>query len=192
MANSDLYFTCEICIEPVNINKKFKHNNGNCKDNFCTDCICKYVEANMVQSNNANIKCPVLGCRLPLNPLSCRPILPTHLFDKWCELLCGQTVLQKYELSQRCYCPYPDCSALVLNECGDNPTESTCPNCKRQICFQCKSPWHPGALVVDMLCNESVAAQLSDADVVIDFAMYAEPENRLVAISTSTMKEVSC
>ncbi|OMO88666.1 hypothetical protein CCACVL1_08280 [Corchorus capsularis] len=25
MANSDLYFTCEICIEPVNINKKFKN-----------------------------------------------------------------------------------------------------------------------------------------------------------------------
>ncbi|OMO86256.1 Zinc finger, C6HC-type [Corchorus olitorius] len=139
----DSDFTCEICIEPIEANNKF-NNNGLCKHNFCSDCIAKHVEEKVTGLKMANIDCPDLDCKFPLDPLSCRPILSKPVFDQWCELLCGETLLQKYELSQRCYCPYPDCAALVVNECNNKPRKSTCPSCKKSFCFQCQSPWHAG------------------------------------------------
>ncbi|XWS35318.1 hypothetical protein CRYUN_Cryun21dG0115600 [Craigia yunnanensis] len=139
----DSDFTCEICIEPFSADNKFK-NSSMCKHSFCSDCIAKYIEAKVVEFNIANINCPALDCKFLLDPLSCRPILSNQLFDKWCELLCHATVLEYYEHGRRCYCPYRDCSALVLNECNDKVTKSTCPNCKNNFCFQCKSSWHAG------------------------------------------------
>ncbi|OMP12259.1 Zinc finger, C6HC-type [Corchorus capsularis] len=139
----DADFTCEICIQPVDAKNKFK-NNGICKHNFCSDCIAKYIEAKVVEFNVANINCPALDCKFPLDPLSCRPILPHQLFDKWCDLLCGETVLEKYGISKRSYCPNPNCSTLVVSECNDKPSKSTCPNCKKEFCFKCQSRWHAG------------------------------------------------
>nr|XP_009759113.1 PREDICTED: probable E3 ubiquitin-protein ligase RNF144A [Nicotiana sylvestris] len=43
-----------------------------------------------------------------------------------------------------CYCPNQNCSALILDECGGNATQSNCPNCKSLFCFKCKLPWHAG------------------------------------------------
>ncbi|EOY04745.1 Uncharacterized protein TCM_019932 [Theobroma cacao] len=40
----DSDFTCEICIENVSADNKFK-NRSMCKHDFCSDCIAKYIEA---------------------------------------------------------------------------------------------------------------------------------------------------
>ncbi|KAK6279504.1 hypothetical protein POUND7_019771 [Theobroma cacao] len=138
----DSDFTCEICIEIVSANNKFK-NRSMCKHDFCSDCIAKYIEAKVLEYNIANISCPALDCEFSLDPISCRPVISNHLFNKWCDLLCSATVLEYYS-DRSVYCPYRDCSALIVNECNDKVDRSTCPNCKKKFCFRCKSPWHAG------------------------------------------------
>ncbi|XVF65699.1 hypothetical protein PTKIN_Ptkin09bG0270200 [Pterospermum kingtungense] len=135
-------FTCEICTEIVSASNKFSNNasTGKCKHEFCCDCVAKYIES-MVGINVAYITCPALECKFSLDPVSCKSIITKHLFDKWCDLLCHATVSNYYS-KRFIYCPYRDCSALILNECKDKVQKCNCPNCKNEICFQCKSPWH--------------------------------------------------
>ncbi|XP_065869277.1 E3 ubiquitin-protein ligase RSL1-like isoform X1 [Euphorbia lathyris] len=142
-------FTCEICIEPTLANRKFK-NSSLCTHPFCLDCIYKYIEVK-VEGKTGTIGCPGLSCKLPLDPLSCRSIIPKPLFDKWCDHLCDSMVSGL----EGCYCPYRDCSSLVLNECKEKLKKINCPNCKKHFCFRCKIPWHAG-----YKCNES--GQLRD------------------------------
>ncbi|XP_059638902.1 E3 ubiquitin-protein ligase RSL1-like [Cornus florida] len=134
-------FTCEICIEPMlsSSSKKFKNHNR-CVHPFCTDCMIKYIQAKVEDNIAADVPCPALDCEQLLDPLSCRPVVLAKLFDKWCDKLCDSTVLG----FERCYCPNPNCSVLVVNECGGSVTKSVCPNCKRMFCFHCKLPWHFG------------------------------------------------
>ncbi|CAK9142059.1 unnamed protein product [Ilex paraguariensis] len=134
----DSTFTCEICIEPMLSSKKFKNKNK-CTHPFCLDCIIKFIDVK-ISENVAKIKCPALNCEQFLDPISCRPIISRQLFDKWCDVLCEDTLLGL----DRCYCPDRNCSALVVNECGGIVKRSKCPNCKRLFCFQCKLSWHAG------------------------------------------------
>ncbi|XP_024458676.2 E3 ubiquitin-protein ligase RSL1 isoform X2 [Populus trichocarpa] len=140
----DSNFTCEICIEPMLAIRKFK-NGSLCKHPFCLDCIAKYIEVK-VEETTGCIECPGLNCKQLLDPLSCNCIISKPIFEKWCDHLCDSTVLG----SESCYCPYQDCSVLVLNECRDKLTKIKCPNCKKSFCFLCKIPWHAG-----YQCNES-------------------------------------
>ncbi|XP_071701733.1 E3 ubiquitin-protein ligase RSL1-like [Rutidosis leptorrhynchoides] len=140
-------FTCEICIESVTLpNTKFRNSNK-CVHPYCTDCIIKYIQVKL-EDNVSDIKCPSLTCNHSLDPLSCRPKIAHQLFDKWCDVLCESFVLA----FDRVYCPNRDCSALVVNECGNsgNLKRCVCPNCKTPFCFKCKGPWHAG-----YRCDES-------------------------------------
>ncbi|OMO67107.1 Zinc finger, C6HC-type [Corchorus capsularis] len=49
--------------------------------------------------------------------------------------------------SEKFYCPYSDCSTLLINDPLEVLTELPCPACKRHFCVQCKVAWHSG---VDM------------------------------------------
>ncbi|KAA8546015.1 hypothetical protein F0562_020534 [Nyssa sinensis] len=131
-------FTCEICIETMLSNKKFKNGNR-CVHPFCTNCMIKYTQVK-VEDSLADVKCPALNCEHLLDPLFFRPIIPAQLFDSWCDVLCDKALLG----FDRCYCPNRDCSALVVNECGGSVRRSKCPNCKKMFCFQCKLSWHAG------------------------------------------------
>ncbi|XP_031266504.1 E3 ubiquitin-protein ligase RNF144B-like [Pistacia vera] len=134
----DSSFTCEICIEPLSANKKFKNKNR-CVHPFCLDCIAKYIEVK-IEDHTANIQCPGLNCEQVLDPLSCRAIISPSVFSKWCDLLCDNYVLG----FERSYCPGTNCMEVVVNECGGNVKKSKCPNCRRFFCFQCKLAWHAG------------------------------------------------
>ncbi|KAJ4953560.1 hypothetical protein NE237_030392 [Protea cynaroides] len=138
-------FTCEICIEPMILEKKFR-NKQRCSHPFCSDCIAKYIEAK-VADNTIEVPCPALNCNKLLDPFSCRLVLPARLFEKWFDLLCESSVQRYCKIA---YCPFPECSALIVNDCGRNITRSECPNCKKLFCFQCKIPWHAG-----FGCNET-------------------------------------
>ncbi|XP_042493302.1 probable E3 ubiquitin-protein ligase RNF144A [Macadamia integrifolia] len=138
--------TCEICIESMRENNKF--NNGNsCSHLFCLDCISKYIEAKMEDNNRAEVSCPASNSNNRLDPLSCCSILLAELFERWCDVLC-EFIIQRFD--QNVYCPFPECSTLVLSECeGDINTRTECSNCKKLFCFKCKIPWHVG-----FGCNE--------------------------------------
>ncbi|XP_074343524.1 E3 ubiquitin-protein ligase RSL1-like [Apium graveolens] len=145
-------FTCEICIEPVSSSAKKIKSNASCMHPFCTDCLAKYIQAKLDDSV-AIIKCPALHCEQLLDPFFCRLIISAELFSKWCDCLCESSVLPL----KRSYCPYQDCSALIINECGGSVRKSTCPNCKKLFCYTCEVPWHAG-----YWCTES--RQMRDAN----------------------------
>ncbi|KAL7125407.1 hypothetical protein ABFS83_14G115300 [Erythranthe nasuta] len=132
-------FTCEICIEPASIPGKKFRNGGRCSHPFCTDCVVKYIRVQL-EDNAGRIKCPALNCGHALDPRACASLVGDALFVRWCDVLCEAAIVG----SDRCYCPYRNCSALILNECGGVVKKSTCPSCKRCFCFQCKGVWHAG------------------------------------------------
>ncbi|KAI3839967.1 hypothetical protein MKX03_020455 [Papaver bracteatum] len=127
-----------------------------CLHLFYTDCIVKYIEVKVSQDNTSEIKCLDNNCNVFLNILSCRSILPKSVFEKWCRVLCESAVLMESSkdgfVYGRYYCPFRECSELVLNECVKTTassststtsavTKSTCPNCKKIFCFHCMVPW---------------------------------------------------
>ncbi|KAI3907938.1 hypothetical protein MKW98_003583 [Papaver atlanticum] len=118
-------FTCEICVENVPLNAKCKNL---CFHNYCTDCIAKYIQVKVSQDNI-----------VVLDILSCRSILSENVFEKWCRVHCESTVLLESSKGGfaygRSYCPYRDCSELILNECVE--TNST----TKLFCFHCMVPW---------------------------------------------------
>ncbi|MCL7036667.1 hypothetical protein MKW94_005941 [Papaver nudicaule] len=145
-------FTCEICVEQVPSNAKFKNmeiTNG-CSHNYCKGCISKYIQVKVIQDNTSQVKCPNTNCSAVLDTLSCRSIVSKEVFEKWCRAHCESAVLLQSSKGGfaygRSYCPYRDCSELVLNECvetnaASKVTKSKCPNCKKLFCFHCMVPW---------------------------------------------------
>ncbi|GLT91592.1 hypothetical protein SLE2022_094720 [Rubroshorea leprosula] len=133
----DSEFTCQICMESKPSTEKF--NNTLCRHPFCLNCITKHIEFK-VGDGVATVNCPAVDCDHQLDPLLCHSVISKPLFDRWCDRLCDCAILG----IDRCYCPYSNCSTLVLNECGGTVKKATCPNCKRAFCFNCKVPWHAG------------------------------------------------
>lgn len=130
-------FVCEICVEPKKSTESFKIKD--CSHSYCSDCMSKYV-ASKLQDNISGIRCPVPTCRGILEPEHCREILPPEVFDRWGNALCEALILGV----QKFYCPFKDCSALLINEGLETIKESECPHCNRLFCAQCKVGWHFG------------------------------------------------
>ncbi|XP_022732329.1 E3 ubiquitin-protein ligase RNF144A-like [Durio zibethinus] len=133
----DASFICEICVEPKQANESF--NIKGCSHAYCTVCMIKYV-ASKLQDKITAISCPVGNCEGLLEPQYCRNILPREVFDRWGDALCEAIILG----SERFYCPFKDCSMLLIDDGGQVVKESECPNCRRLFCAQCKVPWHAG------------------------------------------------
>ena len=139
--NGSVEFICEICVETKSGNESFSIKG--CDHAYCTECMAMYV-ASKLQDNITSIRCPVPECvEGLLEPEQCRSILPKDVFDRWGNALCEALIPG----SQKFYCPFKDCSALLLDdtsESGESIRESYCPNCLRMFCAQCKVPWHSG------------------------------------------------
>ncbi|MCL7038973.1 hypothetical protein MKW94_012367 [Papaver nudicaule] len=134
--DSSNFFACEICVEKKMINEAFEIKG--CGHSFCSECIVRYV-ASKVQENVISIGCPEMNCQGVLEPELCQSILPSEVFDRWGDALCEALILGP----QKFYCPFKDCSALLVDECpGGEISESECPHCNRLFCAQCKVPWH--------------------------------------------------
>lgn len=140
-------FDCDICVESKPLSDLFPVQG--CEHCYCSSCIGRYVAAKL-EDNVAHISCPVSGCGGALHPDYCRSILPPRVFDRWGSALCDTVILDAHKL----YCPYKDCSALLIND-GNNGhggeliQESECPYCRRLFCADCKVPWHTGFECVD-------------------------------------------
>ncbi|KAF5732903.1 E3 ubiquitin-protein ligase [Tripterygium wilfordii] len=132
-----LEFLCDICVEPKTTQDWFRIKG--CSHAYCRDCVIKYV-AYKLQDNITGIGCPVPECGGLLEPEYCRSILPKEVFDRWGNALCEAVILG----SQKFYCPYKDCSALMIDDGKEIIRESKCLNCRRKICAHCKVIWHVG------------------------------------------------
>ncbi|GMI82171.1 hypothetical protein like AT3G14250 [Hibiscus trionum] len=128
---------CIICTDFKPVEEMFRSNT--CSHLFCKDCIGKYVAAK-IQENIAMVKCPDINCQAALEPQFCRSIVPGDVFDRWESALCESMILGL----QKFYCPFKDCSALLLDDGGSDVVKSECPSCHRLFCAQCKVAWHSG------------------------------------------------
>ncbi|XP_061374008.1 uncharacterized protein LOC133316287 [Gastrolobium bilobum] len=115
-----------------------------CNHPFCTDCISKYV-ANQIQQNILKVNCPNPKCSVELKPKHLQIILPKQVIDRWESARCESSIA----VSEKTYCPFKNCSVLLVNDGGKVVTSSECPSCHRLFCAQCKVPWH-----AEMNCNE--------------------------------------
>ncbi|CAH9141527.1 unnamed protein product [Cuscuta epithymum] len=129
-------FTCGICYDEKSRSRQQLKLQG-CTHSYCSDCVCMYVDAKL-QDNVSHIRCPVPGCQGCLDPLQCRPLLPKAVFDRWGDALCEAVI----EASDKFYCPFRDCSALLEDDEKAEIQESECPECRRLFCARCRVPWH--------------------------------------------------
>ncbi|TKY72925.1 E3 ubiquitin-protein ligase RNF144A-A [Spatholobus suberectus] len=135
-------FLCEICTETKTASDSF--GIIGCCHVYCKDCVAQYVESRL-QENVVNIGCPVPRCRGLLEAEDCRAILAPPVFDRWGKALCEAVIAAE----EKFYCPFAECSALLIREVGDDIRQSECPNCRRLFCALCRVPWHQ-----DMSCDE--------------------------------------
>ncbi|KAM7257532.1 hypothetical protein ACFE04_013273 [Oxalis oulophora] len=138
----DISFMCEICAEFKSVTQSFDIKG--CNHSYCKECVSKYV-ASKLEESITNIRCPVTDCTGLLDPEHCRGILSQDLFNRWGHALCEGMILE----SQKFYCPFKDCSVLLINEGGNVVMESECPYCWRLFCARCKVPWHGGIECAD-------------------------------------------
>ncbi|XP_014521574.1 probable E3 ubiquitin-protein ligase ARI10 [Vigna radiata var. radiata] len=128
---------CGICMDAKPGEEMFR--NQNCSHLYCVDCIGGHVAAK-IQENISMVKCPEPKCKEVIEPENCRSIIPKEVLDRWENALCENVVLE----SQKFYCPYKDCSAMMICDEGEVVTISECPHCNRLFCAQCKVSWHAG------------------------------------------------
>lgn len=133
---------CEICVERKENDQMF--TTQSCNHSYCSDCISKHVSTR-VEENLTVVRCPGVHCETVLELDECRPLLPEVVIHRWEDALCQEFI----NASQRFYCPFRDCSALLLNDGGEVIREAECPFCHRLFCAQCYVPWHPGIACED-------------------------------------------
>lgn len=141
-SNSSTTFKCDFCVEEKHLSDSF--NVKDCSHFYCHQCIVNFVVSKL-EDNVTSIVCPEPGCRGVLDLQYCQPILPKDVFDRWGKALCENVILGSESNDKYYYCPFKDCSALLVL---DNPVDeyhvfsSKCPHCKRLVCLKCKVPWH--------------------------------------------------
>ncbi|KAH6819931.1 hypothetical protein C2S53_014575 [Perilla frutescens var. hirtella] len=145
--SSNSHSLCEICAEKKDAGDMFPLKN--CSHNFCNDCISRHIsikikKRTIIGESSAAIPCPGSGCGGALDAAACRAVVPLDVVGVWDEVLCESTIA----LSERVYCPYKNCSALLVNDGagggGGVIREAECPFCRRLFCASCGVPWHSG------------------------------------------------
>jgi E3 ubiquitin-protein ligase RNF144 len=133
---------CGICFDSVIDSKIF--TTGSCNHLFCTKCISKYVKVQR-KEKVVKVKCPDPECSVELKPEHLQSILPKKFIVDWESANCEASIA----LKEKIYCPYKNCSLLLVNEEAGAVTSCECPSCHRLFCAQCKVPWH-----ANMNCQE--------------------------------------
>lgn len=127
---------CEICLEDKE--KWQMIENDGCSHLFCSECMSKHI-ISRVEANTQEVVCPGVNCSALLNASACRHLVPMETLVRWDEAVCNSMYVE----SQKLYCPYRDCSTMLVNDTGEAMEKSTCPLCKRSFCAACQVPWHP-------------------------------------------------
>ncbi|KAK7262361.1 hypothetical protein RJT34_29930 [Clitoria ternatea] len=139
--------TCVICLEDTEVNQIFSVDG--CLHRYCISCMKQHVEVKLLHGMLP--KCPHEKCNSELHVDSCRKFL-TH---KLIETMQQRKMEASIPVSEKIYCPYPRCSALMSktevleyskNLIGESAQSGPkkCIKCHGLFCFSCKVPWHSG------------------------------------------------
>ncbi|PIN02047.1 Ubiquitin--protein ligase [Handroanthus impetiginosus] len=133
---------CGICLENKESWQMF--TNDQCSHSFCYDCMTSHI-VTKIQDKLKDMTCPAPNCKATLDFNACRSIIPDDALVQWDELLCVSLIPE----SQKLYCPFSDCSAMLVNDSGQVLRKIKCLICKRSFCAECRVPWHS-----DFTCKE--------------------------------------
>nr|XP_043619923.1 probable E3 ubiquitin-protein ligase ARI9 [Erigeron canadensis] len=153
--NKKPVFYCGICMDSKNESGMFRNTNV-CSHMYCKDCICEHVTVTINQRNISNVKCPDPNCKGLIGLEACQNMLPKQVLEKWEAALCESLITQSEKFI---YCPFKDCSAMLVDDGGVVVTTSECPYCNRLFCARCRVAWHSG-----MDCSEFKSLENGERD----------------------------
>ncbi|KAJ7535039.1 hypothetical protein O6H91_12G015900 [Diphasiastrum complanatum] len=144
---------CRICMEEKPATLFF--NAEGCHHRFCNVCISNHAEA-CCRRGDLFITCPFyMICDNILTPNECSLLLSSNSL----RILTTRQIEAAIPETERLYCPYPDCSSLMLKpECDISERSISytnavgcveCEACHRTFCMECMVPWHG-----DLTCAE--------------------------------------
>ena len=82
-----------------------------CSHGMCRPCLTTYIKTKVEEKvRGGRILCVVPGCGQDLEHHVYRRILPAQVQEAWERVLAEDQI----PLGQRVYCPFPDCSALLM------------------------------------------------------------------------------
>ncbi|XP_010043702.2 uncharacterized protein LOC104432845 [Eucalyptus grandis] len=137
--------TCVICLEDTDVSQIFAVDG--CLHRYCFSCMRQHVEVKLLHGMVP--RCPHEGCKSDLNVSSCSKFLTPKLI----EMMTQQLKEASIPVTEKIYCPYPVCSALMskteASECSTTSGVARsgarkCIKCHRLFCINCKVPWHSG------------------------------------------------
>ncbi|PKI62571.1 uncharacterized protein LOC116201050 [Punica granatum] len=143
---------CVICLEDKNISQIFSVDP--CLHRYCFSCMKQHVEVKLL--HGIVPKCPQEGCKSELAVSNCSIFLTPKLIEMMAQRIKEASIPP----SEKVYCPYPKCSALmskgeILENAkdalgGEKRSEARkCLKCNGIFCIECKVPWHD-----KMTCQE--------------------------------------
>lgn len=141
---------CSICLEDINVSQM--HEILTCRHRFCFPCMSQHVEVKL--THGCVPSCPHEGCNIKLTVDGCKQFLSSKWVEVWTKRLEEAAIPD----SDKVYCPYPNCSALMTlsgidrsrQACSSShpfPTAIGCTECKqchKLFCIECRVPWHIG------------------------------------------------
>lgn len=140
-SNHDKLEPCVICLDDKPTNQFFSVDN--CKHKYCFSCMKQHVEVKLLHGMVP--KCPHEDCESELKVASCE----TFLTLKLTEMMKQRIKEASIPVTEKVYCPYPKCSALMSKtELLKQPRfiyengARTCRKCHGDFCVNCKVPWH--------------------------------------------------
>lgn len=138
--------TCVICLEDSDVSQFFSVDG--CQHRYCFSCMRQHVEVKLLHGMVPI--CPHEGCKNELLVDSCRKFLTSKLV----ETMQQRNLEASIPHTEKIYCPYPRCSALMsktevldyskslMGSVQSMPKK--CVKCHGLFCFSCKVPWHSG------------------------------------------------
>ncbi|KAI8523973.1 hypothetical protein RHMOL_Rhmol13G0113300 [Rhododendron molle] len=149
------YENCVICLEDMDISHIFSVDD--CSHHYCFSCMKQHIEVKLLHGMVP--KCPHEGCNSILKINSCRKFLTPKLIEMMSQRMKEASI----PVTEKVYCPYPKCSALMSKTDVLEHSKKTintivhvqrsgvrkCITCQGLFCINCKVPWHDS-----MSCHE--------------------------------------
>ncbi|PNT21470.1 hypothetical protein POPTR_009G150100v4 [Populus trichocarpa] len=137
--------TCVICYEDTDVDQIFSVDG--CFHRYCFPCMKQHVEVKLLQGTMA--KCPHEGCKSEVSIETCGEFLDPKLV----EIMSQRKKEASIAVTEKVYCPYPRCSALMSKSevleytnssfvGGEKSGARKCVKCHFFFCINCRVPWH--------------------------------------------------
>lgn len=141
---------CVICLEATDVNQMFSVDG--CLHRYCFSCMKQHVEVKLLHGMIP--RCPHEDCKSDLTVDNCAKFLtPKHV-----ETMRQRIKEASIPATEKVYCPYPRCSALMskrelLQDVKSRDVEllgvRKCLKCQCLFCINCKVPWHRNRTCAD-------------------------------------------